>query len=223
MASTTADTNVDPVATPTPAALIPAPPALIRYDAACRAVAVARTVDDVQEIAAHAEAIRAYARQAKNRQLELDAAEIRIRAERRLGELMAAQRASVGTARPPGANQHQDRVAPKPEAPPTLAEAGIDKNLAHRARALAAVPEEQFEELLDEKRRRKNRRVVLPEVVAKAVVASGHIEVPRDDRAALGGLEGVGAQNAALLRLIESLKQRVAARSSARTARSRNV
>ena len=57
------------------------------------------------------------ARQAKNRQLEVDAAEIRIRAERRVGELMAMQRETVGLAKPPGINQYVDRVAPKPEAP----------------------------------------------------------------------------------------------------------
>jgi hypothetical protein len=43
-----------------------------------------------------AAAMRAYARQAKNKQLEADAAEVRFRAERRIGELMAAQRATVG-------------------------------------------------------------------------------------------------------------------------------
>ena len=68
--------------------------ALSRYDVACRALAAAKAVDDVMEIVAHADAVRVYARQAKNRQMEIDAAEIRIRAERRLGELMAAQKAS---------------------------------------------------------------------------------------------------------------------------------
>lgn len=34
--------------------------------------------------------MRTYARQAKNRELEVDAAEIPFRAERRLGELLAA-------------------------------------------------------------------------------------------------------------------------------------
>ena len=40
--------------------------------------------------------MRVYARQAKNRDLEIDAAEIRIRAERRVGELIEAQKASIG-------------------------------------------------------------------------------------------------------------------------------
>jgi hypothetical protein len=93
---------------------------LFRYDAACRAVAVARTVDDVQEIAAHAEAIRAYARQAKKRQLELDAAEIRIRPERRLGELMAAQRETVEMAKPAPPAGRNGRVVDKPDHMPQL-------------------------------------------------------------------------------------------------------
>jgi hypothetical protein len=40
-------------------------------------------------------------------------------------------------AKPPGDNQHQkkDRGIQNPEAPITLAEAGIDKNLAKRARS----------------------------------------------------------------------------------------
>ncbi|CAN5635962.1 hypothetical protein BH10PSE6_BH10PSE6_18110 [soil metagenome] len=44
--------------------------ALSRYDVACRAVAAAKAVDDVMEIVAHADAVRVYARQAKDRQME---------------------------------------------------------------------------------------------------------------------------------------------------------
>lgn len=57
------------------------------YDAACRAITMAKTVDEAKNIADRSEAARVYARQAKNRTLEVDAAEIRIRAERRLGEI----------------------------------------------------------------------------------------------------------------------------------------
>ena len=44
---------------------------LAHYDAAC----AAKAVDEVQSIRAKAEAMRAYSKQAKNRQLEVDAAE----------------------------------------------------------------------------------------------------------------------------------------------------
>ena len=63
---------------------------LIRYDAACRALAEAKRVDDVKAIKDKAVAIRAYARQIKNPQLEADAWEIKKRAEDKFGELSAA-------------------------------------------------------------------------------------------------------------------------------------
>jgi hypothetical protein len=40
--------------------------------------------------------MRAYARQANDRDLEIQAAQIRFRAERRLGELIKAQKETVG-------------------------------------------------------------------------------------------------------------------------------
>lgn len=133
---------------------------LMRYEAACRAVAEAKSVDEVKDFRDKAEAMRAYAKQAKNKQLETDAAEIRIRAERRIGELMAAQREaglmSVGAA---NAGWKETRVQ---SAPITLAEAGIDKNLADRARKLAAIPETEFDGIVSDWRDRieqENERV----------------------------------------------------------------
>lgn len=130
--------------------------ALVLYDAACRAIADAKSVDEVKDVRDKAVAMAAYARQAKNRQLEIDAAEIRMRAERRLGELMQAQRNTFGLnqgARGSGSNQHQVRVTGEP-APLTLAEVGVDKNLADRARKMAAVPEAKFEAAIGEWRER---------------------------------------------------------------------
>src|SRR5690606_23443592 len=69
---------------------------LTKYDAACRALAEAKATDEVKSVRDKAEAMRVYAHQAKNRQLEIDAAEIRIRAERRLGELIVEQKETVG-------------------------------------------------------------------------------------------------------------------------------
>jgi hypothetical protein len=53
---------------------------LVKYDAVCKAIAAAKSIDEVKGIRNKAEAIRAYARQAKNKSLEVDAAEIRMRA-----------------------------------------------------------------------------------------------------------------------------------------------
>lgn len=148
-------------------AIAPARPdhgALLKYEAACQALAEAKSVDEVMGVRDEGERIRFYAKQAKNKQLEIDAAEIRIRAERRIGEMMAAQRDAGllnGGSKGLGSNQHQVRVASEP-APPTLSEAGIDKNLANRARKLAAVPEKEFENTITDWRERieiENERV----------------------------------------------------------------
>ena len=127
--------------------------ALVRYDAACKALAAAKSVDVAKHIRDTHEAIRAYAKQAKNKTLEVDAAEIRIRAERRIGELIDAQRKSVGL----NVGKRGDRgarMAPRSDSRPTLEAAGIDKHLAKRARKFAAVPDEAFEVLVDEWRAR---------------------------------------------------------------------
>jgi hypothetical protein len=97
--------------------------ALTQYGIACRALAAARTIDEVKNVRNKAEALRAYALQAKNRELEIDAAEIRIRAERRLGELQAEQPKNRGTR---GQLVGPSKIAAPTDKTPTLKELGID-------------------------------------------------------------------------------------------------
>jgi len=74
----------------------------------------------------------AYARQAKNRDLEADAVEIRMRATRRIAQLMEAQAETVGLAQ----GKRTDLGYSKTQVDkPTLASQGIDKNLAHSGRS----------------------------------------------------------------------------------------
>jgi hypothetical protein len=62
--------------------------AVLKYDEACRAIAEAKTVDEVTDWIDKAAAVREYGRRIKNRQLEVDALEIRVRAKHRRGELL---------------------------------------------------------------------------------------------------------------------------------------
>jgi phage N-6-adenine-methyltransferase len=115
---------------------------LVNYEAARRALALAKSVDEVKEIHDRAEALRAYARQAKNKELEIDAAEIRIRAERRLGQLLRQTEKAKG--RLLRGRQQRPR-----EAVATLAEVGVSKDLSSRAQKLADVPEVVFDRKLE--------------------------------------------------------------------------
>ena len=147
-------------------------PTLLHYDQACKALAAAVRVDEVKDIRNGAIAIRVYARQAKNRNAEADAVELRMRAERRLGEMMRAQKETVGLNR--GGRPAKTRVSENPGLP-TLAEAGIDKNLAREARALAAPSESEFQQTVAE------ARAAVTSAVGKVVKS---ITVPKRETAA---------------------------------------
>jgi hypothetical protein len=124
---------------------------LTKYEAAKHALAEARSVDEVKDIRDRSIAMKLYAKQAKNKQLEADAAEIRLRAERRLGEMMKEQPKASGGEH--GGRKPKDGIRKNPSnAKATLSEAGIDKNLANRSRKAAAMSEEKFERQIQEGR-----------------------------------------------------------------------
>jgi hypothetical protein len=70
------------------------------YDTACAALERAKSVDEVKEIKNQADALKHYARQAKNKEVEADAAEIRMRAIAMIGVMMNKQSQTVGLAKP---------------------------------------------------------------------------------------------------------------------------
>lgn len=119
---------------------------LVKYDAACRAIADAKRVDEVKQIRDISIAMKAYARQAGNHDLEADAIEIRMRATRRMDQMRKEQKATVGLAK--GGTPYKGKstgVSNTPVEKPTLAAAGIDKNLAKEGRKLGAMSNLEFE------------------------------------------------------------------------------
>ncbi len=71
-----------------------------------------------------------------------------------MGQLIKAQKDTVGLA-PAGRPSTKIGFSKNPiSRPPSLKESGIDKNLADRARKIAAVPESQFEGMVADWRER---------------------------------------------------------------------
>ena len=74
---------------------------LVRYDTAKKALMEAKNFDEVKEIHDRAAALEAYARQAKDTEMIQWATEIKIRAERKAGEMLRNAKAA-GTVATPG-------------------------------------------------------------------------------------------------------------------------
>jgi hypothetical protein len=124
---------------------------LVLYDAACRAMAEAKSVDEVMQIRDRARALEACARVAKNKTLEADAVVLRMGATRRLDQMRQSKKGTVGlaTGGEHGARWLKDGVRNTPSIPrPTLASQGVDKNLTKQARALGALSDEDFESVV---------------------------------------------------------------------------
>jgi hypothetical protein len=117
------------------------PTSLVHYDAMCRAIEAAHAVDEVKDIRDKALALETYARQAKNIDAEWRACEIRLRAERRAGQLLKEIEKAKGGR--PTETPRADRGVSK-----TLADDGISYDQSSRWQKLADVPEDQFEAAL---------------------------------------------------------------------------
>jgi hypothetical protein len=77
---------------------------LVRYDQMCNAIAECSRVDEAKEIRDQAKALEVYAAQANNTEAERKACEIRIRAERRAGQLLKAANSAPGVREAPAGN-----------------------------------------------------------------------------------------------------------------------
>ena len=125
---------------------------LVRYDTMVNAIAECARVDEVKDIRDKAAALEAYYRQARNLEAERQAANVRLRAERRAGELLKElaraepeQRSVNGRA---GNNVNGDDEIKSPYAS-ALSDSGMSRQTAHQYQAQANVPEQEFNAVLE--------------------------------------------------------------------------
>lgn len=113
---------------------------LIRYEAARTALAECQRIDEVKDIRDKAEAMAAYARQAKDTDLIQYATEIKVRAERKAGELIQ-QAKDAGALAPHGG----DRKSKSRSQTTNLNDVGISADQSSRWQSLAGMSDEHFE------------------------------------------------------------------------------
>ena len=115
------------------------------FASARTALAEARTTVEAKDVHDRAEGLRAYARLAGDRSLEIEAAEIRIRAARRLGGLLAETPRNSGELRrgeiPAVPQRHSGEIK-------NLAELGVTRKLSAYAQVLAALSESDFQAVM---------------------------------------------------------------------------
>lgn len=125
--------------------LNPAETELAIYDKAKYWIAQYESVDEVKDFRDKAKACQAYANQAKNYDLELQAARARVRAERRCGELLKEMDKAKGVLK-------QGDKLPQSNGTttgPTLSDMGLTKDQSSKWQQLANVPEDEFERELN--------------------------------------------------------------------------
>lgn len=146
-------TGIVPLAAPQMAALAP------NWSAMRTAIAECEHIDEIKTLADKAVAIRAYYAQSRDIDNEVKAMRIRVRAERRMGELIEREQEAgrLATRGGNGSNQHAANVDSNDIS--TLSDLGIPRDRSARAQELARVPEEQFEAALATEERPSLRRI----------------------------------------------------------------
>lgn len=112
---------------------------LARYENARSALAAVHSYDEVKDIMDQAERASLYARQANDSELIKYATEIRVRAQRRAGEMLAVTEKSEG-GRPSKTTTSEVEVSK-----PTLADMGVTFKQSSNWQTLATMSDEHFE------------------------------------------------------------------------------
>lgn len=114
------------------------------WEAMKRAIVLCERKDEIRDLSDKALALRLYYAQSGDAENEVRAMRVRLRAERRFGELLEAAERSGEMARR-GDNRFTKMSTPSTS---TLADLGVTRDRAARAKQLAAVEEEEFEAAL---------------------------------------------------------------------------
>src|SRR5262249_4940267 len=125
-------------------------PALPHYDAACQALAKAVRVDEARDIRNKSLAMQVYAEQAKNHSLMQDAITLRLRAERRIGELLREMKERGERHDGKGQSREVLRSHDATVRLPKLADLGITKTQSSHWQRLASLSDEGFKQKLAE-------------------------------------------------------------------------
>jgi len=119
---------------------------LIKLEGAKRALAEARTLDEIQHIMDNAVAFQVYAKAAKmGIDMQNDCAEIKIRAERKAGAFLR----QIEKQKP---GEHWKKRLQDETVTPKLSDLGIEKTQSHRWQQISTVPVETFENHIQETR-----------------------------------------------------------------------
>jgi N6-adenosine-specific RNA methylase IME4 len=123
---------------------------LVKLDEARRALAEASTLQEIKDIRDKAEAIKAYVKAAGySLEMQNQAAETKLRAERKGGELLKEMEKNKG-----GWKSCGDTMSPQDEAL-RLQDLGIHKKQSQRWQQIADLPEDIFEEVIEETKEEK--------------------------------------------------------------------
>ncbi len=119
---------------------------LIMVEQAKALLVQATSLGEVKDIRDKAAALQNYMKQAsESLEAQNAAAEVKIRAERRAGEILAEMPKAVG-----GEAYHETPTGCIVQPVPSLSDLGIEKTAAHRWQTIAVLPEDDFEEHIAE-------------------------------------------------------------------------
>lgn len=121
---------------------------MILLTKAREAIEQASTFDEVKQIIDKAEAVRRYVRaQGQCLEIQNHAAEVKLRAERKAGELLAVMEKNRGGGDQKSNHRSHDVIGDAPK----LADMGIEPMQSHRWQKIASLPEPAFEEYITQK------------------------------------------------------------------------